>query len=53
MKGISHFITGVAIATFFPEVVRGGGGLGMLLPMLGGVGGILPDTTWPAIPLKL
>lgn len=43
MKGISHFITGVAIATFFPEVVRAGGA-GSLLPMLGGVGGILPDT---------
>ncbi|MGC9394595.1 MAG: metal-dependent hydrolase [Anaerolineae bacterium] len=43
MKGISHFITGVAIATFFPEVVRAGG-VGSLLPMLGGIGGILPDT---------
>jgi membrane-bound metal-dependent hydrolase YbcI (DUF457 family) len=43
MKGISHFITGVAIATFFPEVVRAGG-VGSLLPVLGGIGGILPDT---------
>ncbi len=43
MKGISHFITGVALATFFPEVVRNGAA-GGLLPMLGGVGGILPDT---------
>jgi membrane-bound metal-dependent hydrolase YbcI (DUF457 family) len=43
MKGISHFITGVALATFFPEVVRAGG-QGSLLPMLGGIGGILPDT---------
>ncbi len=43
MKGISHFITGVAIATFFPEVVRQAE-LGVLLPMLGGIGGILPDT---------
>jgi membrane-bound metal-dependent hydrolase YbcI (DUF457 family) len=43
MKGISHFITGVAIATFFPEVVRAGAA-GTLLPMLGGIGGILPDT---------
>jgi hypothetical protein len=43
MKGISHFITGVAIATFFPEVVQAGG-VGSLLPMLGGIGGILPDT---------
>lgn len=43
MKGIAHFITGVAIATFFPEVVRAGAA-GALLPMLGGIGGILPDT---------
>ncbi len=43
MKGISHFITGVAIATFFPEVVHAGGA-GSLLPVLGGIGGILPDT---------
>lgn len=43
MKGISHFITGVAIATFFPAVVRNGA-MGGLLPVLGGVGGILPDT---------
>lgn len=43
MKGISHFVTGVAIATFFPEVVRQAE-LGVLLPMLGGIGGILPDT---------
>ncbi|MBN1810898.1 MAG: metal-dependent hydrolase [Anaerolineae bacterium] len=43
MKGITHFITGVAIATFFPEVVQQAAG-GSLLPMLGGIGGILPDT---------
>jgi membrane-bound metal-dependent hydrolase YbcI (DUF457 family) len=43
MKGISHFITGVALATFFPEVVRAGA-QGSLLPILGGIGGILPDT---------
>lgn len=43
MKGLSHFITGVALATFFPEVVRNGA-LGGFLPMLGGIGGILPDT---------
>jgi len=43
MKGISHFITGIAIATFFPEIVRQAE-LGALLPMLGGIGGILPDT---------
>ncbi len=43
MKGISHFITGVALATCFPEVVRAGAE-GSLLPVLGGIGGILPDT---------
>lgn len=43
MKGISHFITGVALATFFPEVVQAAA-QGSLLPVLGGVGGILPDT---------
>jgi membrane-bound metal-dependent hydrolase YbcI (DUF457 family) len=43
MKGITHFVTGVAIATFFPEVVHQAAG-GSLLPMLGGIGGILPDT---------
>jgi membrane-bound metal-dependent hydrolase YbcI (DUF457 family) len=43
MKGIAHFITGVAIATFFPEVVRQAAE-GSVLPMLGGIAGILPDT---------
>lgn len=43
MKGITHFITGVALATFFPEVVQAAA-QGSLLPVLGGVGGILPDT---------
>jgi membrane-bound metal-dependent hydrolase YbcI (DUF457 family) len=43
VKGISHFVTGVAIATFFPEVVQMAAE-GSLLPMLGGIGGILPDT---------
>lgn len=43
MKGIAHFITGVALATFFPEVVQSGA-QGSLLPMLGGIAGILPDT---------
>jgi len=43
MKGISHFITGVAIATFFPQVVQAAA-QGSLLTVLGGVGGILPDT---------
>ncbi len=43
MKGIAHFLTGVAIATCFPEVVRGAAD-GSLLPLLGGIAGILPDT---------
>ncbi len=43
MKGISHFATGVALATCFPAVVHAGA-MGSLLPMLGGIGGILPDT---------
>ncbi|MBN1178688.1 MAG: metal-dependent hydrolase [Anaerolineae bacterium] len=43
MKGIAHFVTGVAIATFFPEVVHQAAD-GSLLPMLGGIAGILPDT---------
>ncbi len=43
MKGIAHFSTGVAIATFFPQVVEQGA-QGGLLPVLGGIGGILPDT---------
>jgi membrane-bound metal-dependent hydrolase YbcI (DUF457 family) len=43
LKGIAHFITGVAIATFFPEVVERAAD-GSLIPVLGGIAGILPDT---------
>ncbi len=43
MKGIAHFVTGVALATFFPDVVRQAA-QGSLLPVLGGLAGILPDT---------
>jgi membrane-bound metal-dependent hydrolase YbcI (DUF457 family) len=43
VKGIAHFLTGVALATFFPEVVRAGA-QGSLLPVLGGIAGLLPDT---------
>ena len=42
VKGIAHFTTGVALATCFPyaaELARAGS----LLPVLGGVGGLLPD----------
>ncbi|MCD6287185.1 MAG: metal-dependent hydrolase [Anaerolineae bacterium] len=42
MKGIAHFLTGVALATCFPEVVALARA-GSLLPVLGGVGGLLPD----------
>jgi membrane-bound metal-dependent hydrolase YbcI (DUF457 family) len=43
VKGVAHFITGVALATFLPEVVQRAAE-GSLLPMLGGIAGILPDT---------
>jgi membrane-bound metal-dependent hydrolase YbcI (DUF457 family) len=43
MKGITHFTTGLALATFFPEVVELAAE-GSLLPVLGGVGALLPDT---------
>lgn len=43
VKGIAHFVTGVALATFFPEVVERGAG-GSILPVLGGIAGVLPDT---------
>jgi membrane-bound metal-dependent hydrolase YbcI (DUF457 family) len=43
VKGIAHFVTGVALATFFPPVVQQGA-QGGLLPVLGGIAGILPDT---------
>ncbi len=43
MKAIAHFVTGIALATFFPEVVERAAD-GSILPVLGGVAGILPDT---------
>jgi len=42
MKGIAHFLTGVALATCVPGVVEASRS-GSLLPVLGGVGGLLPD----------
>jgi membrane-bound metal-dependent hydrolase YbcI (DUF457 family) len=42
MKGIAHFLTGMALATCFAPVVQRGAE-GSLLPVLGGVGGLLPD----------
>ena len=43
MKSIAHFLTGIAIATLFPEVVHRAAE-GSLLPVLGGIAGVLPDT---------
>ncbi|MGD2148330.1 MAG: metal-dependent hydrolase [Anaerolineae bacterium] len=43
MKGIAHFVTGIALATLFPQVV-GRASEGSLLPVIGGIAGILPDT---------
>lgn len=43
MKGISHFITGIAVATFFPDAVQAAAN-GSFILVLGGIGGLLPDT---------
>jgi hypothetical protein len=43
MKGIVHFLSGVAVATFFPEAVRQATH-GSLVLVLGGLFGLLPDT---------
>jgi membrane-bound metal-dependent hydrolase YbcI (DUF457 family) len=42
MKGITHFLTGLALATLYPEVIHAAES-GSILPVLGGLGGILPD----------
>ena len=42
MKGIAHFVTGLAIATFFPQVVESAAD-GSVLLVLGGIAGLLPD----------
>jgi membrane-bound metal-dependent hydrolase YbcI (DUF457 family) len=44
MKGIAHFLTGVAVASFFPEVVYGASQNLSFGPVLGGIAGLLPDT---------
>lgn len=44
MKGIAHFATGVALASFFPEAVRAAANGNPLHFVLGGVCGLLPDT---------
>jgi membrane-bound metal-dependent hydrolase YbcI (DUF457 family) len=43
MKGIAHFISGIAIASFFPQAVHLAEG-GSFILLFGGLGGILPDT---------
>ncbi len=42
MKGIAHFLTGIALATCFPAVVAQAR-QGSLLPVLAGIGAMLPD----------
>jgi len=44
MKGIAHFITGVAVATFFPDIVHQAAQELSFGPLLGGLAGLLPDT---------
>lgn len=43
MKGISHFLAGIAAASFVPGVIEGAA-QGSYLILLGGVFGLLPDT---------
>ena len=43
MKGISHFLAGIAAATFVPGVVESAA-QGSYLILLGGIFGLLPDT---------
>jgi hypothetical protein len=44
MKGIAHFVAGVAVATFFPEVVTSASQSLAFGPVWGGIAGLLPDT---------
>ena len=44
MKGISHFATGVAVASCFPQAVEAGAHGQPLYFLLGGICGLLPDT---------
>jgi hypothetical protein len=43
MKGISHFVSGVAAATFLPQLVHMSA-QGSFVLLLAGLGGIMPDT---------
>ena len=44
MKGIAHFVAGVAVASFFPEIVYGAAQNLSFGLLLGGLAGLLPDT---------
>jgi hypothetical protein len=44
MKGIVHFLSGLAAATFFPEAVNLAAAQSSFILVLGGIGGLLPDT---------
>lgn len=44
MKGLTHFVVGVATTSFFPAAVAAGAGGNPLFFILGGVFGLLPDT---------
>jgi membrane-bound metal-dependent hydrolase YbcI (DUF457 family) len=44
VKGIAHFVTGVAVASFFPEIVHGASQNLSFGPLLGGFAALLPDT---------
>jgi hypothetical protein len=44
VRGLAHFAAGVAIATFFPEIVQGAASNLGFAPLWGGLAGLLPDT---------
>ncbi|NUM36296.1 MAG: metal-dependent hydrolase [Candidatus Brocadiae bacterium] len=44
MKGLTHFISGLAAATFFPQAVQMAHTESSFILVLGGIFGILPDT---------
>jgi membrane-bound metal-dependent hydrolase YbcI (DUF457 family) len=44
MKGIAHFLTGMAVASFFPELVHSASQNLSFGLVLGGIAGLLPDT---------
>lgn len=44
MKGITHFIMGITVATFFKSLVVGSAEYDSLIILLGGIFGLMPDT---------